>query len=298
MSAPLVSISIITYNQINFIGDTLASAIGQDYLNLEVIVADDGSTDGTVDIVLEYARKYPDRLIPLVEGPNLGITGNSNRALRSCKGKYIAFMGGDDALLPGKISAQVEWFEEDPNRVLCGHSIDIIQNSTGKLIRRQNSMHSGVGPKKFIENGCLFGATSVMVRKEALPEYGFREELPWVSDTMLWIETLIAGGSYGFVEGVYALYKKHDKNITNNRLICMEDVEKMYSIVLNEYPQWKRSSCKGLARCFYYRNGILELEHKKHKQALYYFSKALSTWPYSLKTWIRLLQSVLLSILG
>jgi len=75
---PLVSIHIITYNQIDFIHDTLTSALEQDYENLEVVVADDGSTDGTAEVILEYAKKYPNRLLPLVGGPNLGITGNSN----------------------------------------------------------------------------------------------------------------------------------------------------------------------------------------------------------------------------
>jgi prepilin-type N-terminal cleavage/methylation domain-containing protein len=54
------------------------------------------AADGTARVVLDYAAKYPKRLVPLVGGPNLGITVNCNRALRVSKGKYIAWLAGDD----------------------------------------------------------------------------------------------------------------------------------------------------------------------------------------------------------
>lgn len=100
---PLVSVHVITFNQAHLIHETLQSILAQDYANIEIIVADDGSTDGTANIISEYANQYPSKIIPLVAGPNLGITGNSNRGLQACKGKYIAFIGGDDLFLPSKI---------------------------------------------------------------------------------------------------------------------------------------------------------------------------------------------------
>ena len=109
MTDPLVSVMLPAYNQEEFVREAIESAADQSCSNLEVVVSDDGSTDGTVDIILECARKYPGRVIPLVNQPHFGITGNCNRNLKACKGRYIAFSAGDDVFLPGKITKQVEF---------------------------------------------------------------------------------------------------------------------------------------------------------------------------------------------
>src|SRR5438128_463489 len=88
---PLVSVIVPTYNQLDFIAEALDSVLEQDYENLQIVVGDDGSTDGTVEIIRQFAKRYPRRLIPLDGLPHLGITANCNRCLRACNGKYIAF---------------------------------------------------------------------------------------------------------------------------------------------------------------------------------------------------------------
>lgn len=122
---PLVSVLITTYNLIEFVREALDSALNQDYDNLEIIVADDASTDGTADVIREYAAKYPQKIIPLFGEVNVGFAKNTNRALKEVKGKYLVMPGGDDILLPGKISKQVAWLEADPQRILCGHDTEI-----------------------------------------------------------------------------------------------------------------------------------------------------------------------------
>ena len=146
MPKPLVSILIISFNQEAFIEEALKGALEQDYENLEVVVADDGSTDRTPDIILSYADRYKGRLVAIVGKPNLGITGNSNRGLSLCKGKYIAFQGGDDVFLPGKISAQVDWMEERDSRVLCGHQVEVFYESGAPSHLLLPNLPSGNGP--------------------------------------------------------------------------------------------------------------------------------------------------------
>lgn len=236
-SQPLTSILIITYNQIDFIHETLQGALEQDYDNLEVVVADDASTDGTADVILEYAKKYPKRLIPLVGGSNLGITANSNRALRACKGKYIAFQGGDDVFLPGKIRAQVEWMESDENRVLCGHAVQVIRSNDKTEVRKvSESNGTGKGYIDYIKNIAEpFVTVSVMVRSACLPVYGFDERFPLVSDWKLWIDCLKENGEYGYIEGVYAKYRRHEENVTLLRGVeCAEDNIKIYQLLSKE----------------------------------------------------------------
>lgn len=215
MSKPLVSILIITYNQKDFIHEALTSALNQDYDNIEIVVADDGSTDGTDEIILDYARKFPKKVVPLVGGPRLGITGNSNRGLRACKGKYVAFMGGDDIFLPGKISRQVAWLEADQNRVLCYHDMDVFSSETGETLYYWSEKYRfrNGNAKTVIRYGTFFGTPSVMIRYP----HGllFNENIPVASDWFMWIEVLERqSGVLGYVDGVYVRYRRHANNIT------------------------------------------------------------------------------------
>jgi len=72
---PLVSIHLISYNQVAYIRAALDSILNQDYPNIEIIASDDGSTDGTDEIILEVAREHPGKIVPLVEGINLRYHG-------------------------------------------------------------------------------------------------------------------------------------------------------------------------------------------------------------------------------
>lgn len=215
MTVPKVSIMIIAFNQVLFINDTLKSAVNQDYKNLEVIVADDGSTDGTAEVIEDYARRFPERVKALTGGPNLGITGNCNRALQHCTSEFVALQGGDDILLPGKISRQVEWFSQSGKRVLCYHDAEVFDSESDKKICIYSDIApliSGYGAESIIERMRLGAATTVMVRKCAIPSMGFDDRLPMVSDWKFQIDCLAGGGEYGYVEGIYARYRRHKGN--------------------------------------------------------------------------------------
>jgi len=214
---PRVSVLVISYNQESYIREALESALEQDYANLEVIVADDASRDGTQGIIRELAQQYPQRLMPVFNPSNVGITSNSNIGLAHCSGELIAFMGGDDVLLPGKIARQVEWFKVDPNRVLCGHNVDWIDAEGKSLGIRSSDMvplQTGCGASGFIRHGTPFAATSVMVRRSRIPARGFHPSLPVVSDWKLWIDVIGTDGCYGHIPGVHARYRRHRDNVT------------------------------------------------------------------------------------
>jgi glycosyltransferase involved in cell wall biosynthesis len=245
MNRPLVSIHIITYNQIQFVHETLASALNQDYDNLEIVVADDGSTDGTAEIILDYAKRYPSKIVPLVGGPNLGITGNSNRALRACKGEYVAFQGGDDSFLPGKISKQVEWLEADKHRVLCYHNIDVYDSETGKTLYlwSEKFRFRNGNARTVIRHGTFFGASSVMVRHPK--NLFFNEKISTASDWFMWIEILEKqSGSLGYVDGVYARYRRHANNITVTGAHALNDALATVDAVEELAPQKYKWECR------------------------------------------------------
>lgn len=209
-----------TYNHGDFIGEALRSALEQDYPNLEVVVADDGSTDGAAAVIAALSADWKDRLVVMPSGPNRGLTGiveNCNRALLACRGKYVAFLEGDDMFLPGKVRRQVDWFEADERRVLCGHDVEVFRSANGKTLHRgsqRNPLRQGSGAEQVVREGIPFYTPATMVRRSALPKSGFDERLTFVLDWKLWIDCLAAGGQFGYVDGILSRYRVHEKSIT------------------------------------------------------------------------------------
>jgi glycosyltransferase involved in cell wall biosynthesis len=225
-----------------FIAEAIASAVDQECEYLEVVVSDDGSSDNTVDIILDYADRYPKRVVPLVDGLHLGITGNSNRALHACRGKYIALGAGDDIFLPGKIAKQIAWLEADERRVLCGHDVDVFESTTNKthtIFRTPQRLRFGVGASAFVRYGVVMLGQSIMLRASAIPINGYDLRLSTVSDWKLWIDTLASGGQYGYIDGIYSRYRRHNKSITRDThsfITLMTEWSMMISLVEIEHP--------------------------------------------------------------
>lgn len=274
MSEPLVSVFIISYNQKKFIEETLESVFRQDYSNFEVVISDDASTDGTVDIIKKYCNEFTN-LRAIFNNKNIGITKNSNVCLRHCKGKYIAIMGGDDLLMPNKLSKQVKWLEEDPRRVICGHDCEIFDDITGKTISTEISYRKeGYSISSWIKNGMILPAQTLMVRTDAIPDFGFDERTSFVSDWKFCIDILLAGGECGYIPGIYSKYRRHSSSITqiSSKYLTTNYKQSYFdqlitlSFVESFYPQYSRD-CTIRRRKLFYSRLIDSLSHKDFKNA-------------------------------
>jgi glycosyltransferase involved in cell wall biosynthesis len=112
---PLVSIVTPSYNQAQFLEETIRSVLEQDYPALEYVIVDDGSTDESPEIIARYA----DRLAWWTRQENAGQSAALNRGFERTSGRLLGFLSGDDTLLPGAIRRLVEAFEDDPGLVLA-----------------------------------------------------------------------------------------------------------------------------------------------------------------------------------
>ena len=291
---PRVSLFIISYNQKDFIAEAIESAVNQNYENLEIIISDDGSTDGTAEIIAQWQSRYPERLVALLNRDNVGITRNCNRALRSCSGDFIAMVGGDDVLLPGKIAAQVDWFEQDQYRVLCGHSVEVILADGSRSPNSSPSVVTeGVGPEVFIRHQTPLHPASAMVRANAIPPHGFDEAIPIASDLLFFIEVLSAGGKYGYVNGVYLKYRIHSANVSKIKWLEMfNDFERTYLIVADRYPKYRKICMNSIAKHLVYSLGVLHLKRGNKSLAREKFIQTIKKKPLYIKAWIRLLQTL------
>lgn len=238
---PLVSVVMPTYNQENLVAASIESVVMQDYANLELVISDDGSTDGTQAVIEHYAGRYPERIKALLWAENVGITGNARRNRDACRGKYIAWTAGDDLMYPGKISRQVAYMERHSKCALCYHNLDVIDADSETVLRRFNDAETALsgGAEVIVKHGCFAGACSVMSRASEEPEWGFRDGVPFAADWLFWVDVLAKGGEIHFVDEVLGAYRRHSGNVTSTRARAVAiDHLKSCAYIAAAYPRY------------------------------------------------------------
>lgn len=236
-SHPKVSVTTLCYNQAHFIREALDSVLAQDYDNLEIVVADDASTDGSQDVLREYARRYPGKFVLVMNDRNLGITGNSNAAFFASTGDLIARLDGDDVYLPGKISAQVHEFVIDPDVVLSYHPVEIFNSATNETlyVTNQNPAEDLGSALEIIKKIGIPGTSSVMMRRSACPRQGYDARLPIMSEWMFFIDVALKG-KVRKVDRVLGRYRKHGKGATDRQIELLDQAMLTLDLVLQKYP--------------------------------------------------------------
>ena len=235
---PKVSVAIITFNQKELLREAIETVLSQDYPNLEIIVADDGSQDGTQEMLCEYESRYPDLFKLALAHENGGITANSNRALWAATGEYIAWLGGDDLMLPGKLAKQVAVLEADKTLSTCVHAMDVFRSSTGETIRIQHPTPNGLlryGAAEIVRFMNCIIMSSAMMRRSMCPEHGYDTRLPVVSDFLYLVEAATQG-PVAVIPEVLGRYRRHAVNWTQRGFIHHIDISLTLQIVENKYP--------------------------------------------------------------
>lgn len=127
-NSPKVSIVTTTHNQEAYVREAFDSFVAQrTEFAMEIIVADDASTDGTPGIIQEYARRYPELFRPIFRPENLGLNKNLVGALSLARGEYIALCEGDDFWIdPHKLSKQITFLDEHPETAVCFHPVRVM----------------------------------------------------------------------------------------------------------------------------------------------------------------------------
>ena len=197
-ASPLVTIGIPSYECARFIGEAIASALSQDFTDLEVVVIDDRSGDGTVEV----ARSFDDpRVRVIVNEENIGGARNWNRVLAEARGRYVKVMGCDDVLLPGSVAAQFAVMEADPRVVISTGPREIIAEKGWRVMRRGNGpLHGHVAGaaagREMVRRGAnLVGEPcAALLRASAVAQVGgFDLANPYCIDMDMWLRLLEVG---------------------------------------------------------------------------------------------------------
>lgn len=135
MPDPLLSVRIATYQHAGFIAQCLDRVLAQQTnFPFEILIGEDCSTDGTRDIVFDYADRYPEKIRVITADMNVGIKANGQRLREACRGKYIALLEGDDYWTdPMKLQKQVDFLESNPDYVLCYHDFTMLDAGTNRM---------------------------------------------------------------------------------------------------------------------------------------------------------------------
>jgi glycosyltransferase involved in cell wall biosynthesis len=136
---PKVSVCVVTYNQVKYIGQCLQSILDQKTdFEFEIIVGDDASTDGTTDVVREFAERYPENIIAVLHKENVGPAKNYFSVHNIAKGQYIAHLDGDDYCLPNKLQVQSNLLDSDPKCNMVFHRM-LVQKPNGEISNARQS---------------------------------------------------------------------------------------------------------------------------------------------------------------
>jgi glycosyltransferase involved in cell wall biosynthesis len=170
---PLVSIVTPSYNQAAYLEDTIRSVLEQDYEPIEYVVVDDGSTDGSVEIV----RRYEGRLTAAIRQENAGQVAALNRGFARTSGAFMGYLNSDDTLLPGAITRMAAELEADPDLLLVyGDALytDEHGRQTGYLPAREFDVAAMV---RACDNHVV--QPSTLWRREAWERFGPLNEDGW-----------------------------------------------------------------------------------------------------------------------
>lgn len=219
MSLPKVSICIISYNHAAFLPTTIESALAQSYQDFEIVIVDDGSTDGSLAIAESYAAKHPAvKVFTHLNHINCGISATCNLVIEKARGEYLAWLGSDDAYFNYSISEQVSFLENHPeNGMVCGIAQFIDEN--GKWLPQTFGEDIWSKPD-FLDNMLWrnrVSAPTVMMRRRCHEEIGLYDENLVYSDWEMWLRLLILSDwKIGFINKPLALYRVHSENVSLN----------------------------------------------------------------------------------
>ena len=224
-STPRVSVIVPVYNRCGFLNRCLASVLATNYPDLELLVVDDGSSDGSWELIQQRAAAH-ENTIQALHHPghqNRGISASRNLGIQRATGKYVAFLDSDDEYFPHRFDQCVGLLEAQPNLHAVYEAVLIESDHGGEA-----SLVPSAETRRCIEKdplGWLFRndwwhTSGITVRRDCLIRLGmFREDLAVCEDTELWMR-LAATGSIGTSQqsGPVATVHRHDRGHSWDRI--------------------------------------------------------------------------------
>lgn len=236
MRNPKVSVCVPLYNYAQYLPECLESILAQTFLDYEIVLADDGSTDNSLQVAREYAQRFPEKVHIFTHpgGANQGISATCNLAMSQARGEYIAWLGSDDAWYPQKLALQVAQLEADPALGLVYALADIVDSNGVKTGETYGKDITDNAIARLI-CGNLIPALTAIQRRSLVEQIGAYDESLVYSDWEMWLRTA-EHARIGFLSQVVARYRVHGRNLYSGK---PRDVQLRHNLTVMDVLAWQ-----------------------------------------------------------
>jgi alpha-1,3-rhamnosyltransferase len=295
ISYPLVSVCIPAYNHEKYIAETIQSVISQDYMNLELIIINDGSKDKTDEVIKKYEQKCQERFVRFEyrNRKNKGLSATLNEMVQWSKGKYFTACASDDMFLSNKVSLLVKSLEKltDEYAVAFGNAIFIDDNSneiyidvkTGELSTQEKGtkffldfyslqrnfdlkISKKFGSYETLLLGNYLPAMSFLIKLDKIKEVGAWTSRNTIEDWEMWLK-LSKKYKFNYIDKPVALYRWHESNTC--KTMKFELVRDSIQLLENDKLY---ALNKGYENSFYSTLVDLILQLRKYDKSLFFKS--------------------------
>lgn len=240
---PKVSILIPCYNAEKWIAYAIQSALEQSYVNKEVVVVDDGSKDGSLEIIKSFGNK-----VRYETGPNKGGNVARNLLLELSEGEWLQYLDADDYLLPSKIENQINALEEETDVLFSPSVLEF--NEANTIIQKVLPIPQPHDPFTLLARWYLPQTGSPLWRKKSILDVGgWKEDQPVCQEHELYLRLLMGGKKFTYfpkAESVYrqwsetTLWKKNQSFTRRHRLVIEDKLEKylLENNLMTKDRQW------------------------------------------------------------
>lgn len=222
---PLISVILPTFNRRHLVERAILSVIYQTYPNWELLIIDDGSTDGSwvylLSKILEWKRQVQsfgrlEKTIQIHQTEHRGVSSARNFGIQIARGEWISFIDSDDEWYPEKLKKQIQFHQKHTN--IYFSQTNEVWNKKGNLLEPKGKYKKKSG--HFLQESlalCMVTCSSFFAKKESLATIGmFREEMKTCEDYDLWNRILLSGFSIGLIEeNLLTRYGGHHDQLSN-----------------------------------------------------------------------------------
>jgi len=203
-----ISIVTVSFNQRAFLKEAMDSVLDQGYNDLEYIVVDPGSTDGSRELIQSYAGK----LVHVILEPDRGAADGLNKGFAVANGDVFGFLNSDDLLMPGSLQKVADFFQQNPE---CGFAM-----GNGHKIDGEGKLLTSIKARDFTVRRYLYGGTrwlqqSTFFRREEFlrsPRFNTENRTCW--DGELFVQMIKQGAKVGYIDSDLSAFRIHNASIS------------------------------------------------------------------------------------
>lgn len=199
MGKPVLTILMPAFNAAAYIGEAIRSVLMQSFTDFELLIVDNGSTDGTVPAILQWK----DPRIRIISEPLKGIANALNKCLSEATGAFIARFDADDICLPGRLEKQLNFLQANPDYVMVGSDAEYIDENGEHLFYFHCIGHTHEQIMHKLYHACPFIHSAVMYRRKAVLEAGsYSIHTHNFEDYLLWTRLPVYGRYHNIPEAL------------------------------------------------------------------------------------------------